>query len=83
MVPDWVLIPVANHNSAIFSVPQVLKSLTSSPLRQTRSLIIPTCFPCLALLLISEQPTDTSKFLVKLLDVLTELKCHKTKLHKM
>ena len=69
------LIPLVNHNPAIFSFPQALKNV-KSPTRQRnlKALIIPTCSICLTmtLTLISEthlsskQLTNTSQFVVML-----------------
>ena len=63
--------PLANCNPKIFYVPPPpppdTDKLTSPP-RQIKALIIPTCCACLTitLILISEQPTNTSYFLVTL-----------------
>ena len=56
IVPACVLIPLANHNSVICSVPQGTKKLNKLPQPQ-KALIIPLCCPCstITLILISEK----------------------------
>ena len=62
IVSARVLIFIANHNPAIFSVPSGTEKLNKSAEGRLQAKIIPTCCTCLTItfILISEQPKKMS-----------------------